>query len=283
MPQKTLIYEKSLNWNMLIEDGKLIITKGADELYLVEELSGEDCQKLYQAYKENKIHKFKNNSTVNENILQVISKLEKAGVIYKKDASYSESKPVGFAIRWIGASNKKIFHWLKKFVEKEEKLFIQNESDGANLMVIVRTSGKLSEVMRDYENIKIPHLFFDVAFDHTLSLGPFVFPNETACLGCFIGRITRNWGDANPPLVPNASSSGELIASLILEQVRTFRNIGSCPELIEKTLTLNLNNLTTKIDHVFCLPWCPICYPEKPQEGLGSFELPWTLRNNQLQ
>lgn len=281
MEKQTLIYERSPRWNMLIEDEKLLITKGADEIYLIEELSGEDAKNLFEAYKNGKIHETKANST-DEKVLEVIAKLEKTGVIYKKSKGDVLSKPINFAVNWIGNPNQKISHLLEQFTKGSEQLQLQINSGVADLLVIIRTSAKLSEVMRDYEEIKIPHLFVDFAYDHTLSLGPLVFPSETACLGCFIGRITRNWGDAEPPQLPNISESYELIASLILEQVRTFQKMGSCPELIEKAWTLNLADLTTKTDNIFRLPWCPICYPEKPKEGLGSFELPWRLKDDQV-
>jgi len=41
-------YKKNKNWNMLFEDGKLFILKGADEIYLLDEADGE----LYDAYKQ---------------------------------------------------------------------------------------------------------------------------------------------------------------------------------------------------------------------------------------
>ncbi len=281
MDQPYLAYKNSLMWNMLIEDGKLLITKGADEIYLIEELDGKDAEMFYEAYKNQGIHKLKLD-TVDEKILGVISKLDKAGVIYKSIENTYSSKTINFSIKWVGDLNQKIFSLLEKFAKDSEQLTFHTDTKSLDLLVIIRTSAKLAETMEGYKEIKYPHLFVDIAYDHTLSLGPLVFPGETSCLGCFIGRITRNWGDAEPPRLSNVSDSSELIASLILEQIRTFQKTGNCPELIEKAWTLNINDLTTKFDSVFRLPWCPICYPDKPKEGLGSFELPWKLKKSQV-
>lgn len=273
------VYKKNPRWTMFLEDDQLFVAKGADEIYLIEELSPDDAKKLYQAYKSDEVHILKSTST-NEKILKAIQSLEKSGVIYIKDDIYDSLKSVSFSIKWFDKVNDKILNILKQFIGTSNKLNLTTKTNfnDADLLIIIRTSGKLQEVFKDYEKIKIPHLFVDITYDHFISLGPFVFPEKTACLSCFIGRITYNWGDPETPPSPNIGESSELIASLILEQIRVFQKFGSCPELIEKVWSFNINELTTKIDNVFRLTWCPICYPPKPkEEGLGSFELPWRL------
>lgn len=165
---------------------------------LIEELDGKDTEILYEAYKNKSIHILKSDNA-NEKTLGVISKLEKAGVIYKSIENIYPSKTVNFSIKWIGNPNQKILNLVEKFVKDSEQLTFLTDTKLLDLLVIIRTSVKLAETMEDYKKIRCPHLFVDIAYDHTLSLGPLVFPGETSCLGCFIGRITRNWGDAEPP------------------------------------------------------------------------------------
>lgn len=273
------IYKKNPRWTMFLENNQLFATKGADEIYLIEELTADEAKKLYQAYKNDEVHILKSTST-NEKILKAIQSLEKAGIIYIKDDVYDSLKSVSFGIRWFDKINDKILNILKQFSETSSQLNFVTKTDfnDIDLLIIIRTSGNLKEAIKDYEKIEIPHLFVDIAYDHFISLGPFVFPQKTACLSCFVGRIIYNWGDPETPSSPNVSESSELIASLILEQIRVFQKFGSCPELIEKVWSFNVNELTTKIDNVFRLTWCPICCPPKPKkEGLGSFELPWQL------
>jgi len=281
MTRDHFTYKNNPRWNVLIENGKLLITKGADEIYLIDELDENEANALYAAYQINNL----NNSDVqdNEKIRNAILKLEKAGVIYKSTEEIEKLKEnLSFSLRWIGAEHSKISNLLEEFCKNSKQLSLTKAEKSSMFSVVIRGSGKLTEVMKNYSEIEHPHLFVDIAYDHTISLGPLVFPKETACLGCFVGRLTRNWGDAEPPQISNMSDSAEFIAALVFEQVKVFQNLGSCPELIEKAWTFNSRDLTTKVDNVFRLPWCPICYPNKPKEGTGSFELPWSLKDNQL-
>jgi len=274
-------YGKNLSWNMLIEDGKLLITKGADEIYLIEEIAGDAADNFYNSYVNDSIHELQRNTT-DDHVRDAITKLVKVGVIIKENTQPSSSSSLFFSINWIGNSVTQINSLLEQFALSSKEIHISNVENSATLLVLIRNSSTLAEVTKEYEKISIPHLFVDLAYDHTLSFGPFVFPGETACLNCFVGRITRNWGDAKPPEQPEVSRSYELISSLIIEQIRRFQKIGSCPELIEKVWSMNLHDFTTKTDSLFRLPWCPTCYPEKPKEGMGSFELPWKLKPHQL-
>ncbi|MCI8459898.1 MAG: hypothetical protein HFE81_00745 [Bacilli bacterium] len=74
-------YEKNKNWNIFIEDNKLFITKGADEIYYLDEANEEQAQTIYEAYNNNSFDDLLKNHAYGE----IISKLEKTGVIYKKN------------------------------------------------------------------------------------------------------------------------------------------------------------------------------------------------------
>jgi bacteriocin biosynthesis cyclodehydratase domain-containing protein len=273
-------YKKNLNWNLLLEDGKLLITKGADEIYFIDESDKRSSEIIFNAYKEDLLDDL---AVKKKHLKTIIEKLERAGVIYKRIESIKvPTNKIEIFIEWIGNKNDEIFGLLESFIKKSEDIHISNDKNKADVLFLVRSSGKMSELLKNYNEIKIPHILIDLAYDHTLSIGPLVFPGETACLGCFVGRITRNWGDAMSPQTPRASQSNELIAALIFENIKTFQVSGSCPELINQVWSFNLKDFTTKYDKIFRLPWCPICFPEKPQEGTGSFELPWKISNNQL-
>ncbi len=195
MEKQELAYQNSERWNMLLEEGKLLITKGADEIYLIEELTQKDSERLYNAYKSGTIHVLQR-APVNEILLSVISKLDRAGVIYKKVEDIVTTTPLSFDVRWVGVRHERIERLLNFFTKNAKHLALSLDRTPPDLLIIVRTSGRLAQVMEDYEKITSPHLFVDIAYDHTLSLGPLVFVGETACLGCFLGRVTRNWGDA---------------------------------------------------------------------------------------
>ena len=168
---------------------------------------------------------------------------------------------------------------MKTFAEGTDRVTLADDPGVADLLVIIRSSSPLTDLIEQYEEIDLPHLFVDIAYDHTISLGPLVFPGQTACLRCFVMRITRNWGDAQPPLDSGASDSTELIAALVFEQVKTFQKIGSCPELVEKSWSFNLRAMTAQTDAIFRLPWCPTCFPQGAGPEAGALSLPWVGRS----
>ena len=281
--KQSLLYKNSPRWNLLLEDGQLFATKGADETFWLEDIEGEAAENLYDAYCGEAISEFIAANGQDKKLVVMVGQLEKAGIIYKKVNQDNSLVETSFAINWLGNPHSRILELLKDFAKSSERLIFVEDTKKADFLVMVRTSAQLADLIKNYANIKLPHLLMDIAYDHMLSLGPLVFPGETACLNCFVGRVAKNWGDAEPPKISNASDSAELIASLVIEQVRLFQKLGSCPELIEKVWSFNLRDLNTKSDSLFRLPWCPTCYPDTSlQEGLGSFEMPWQLKSSQV-
>lgn len=280
MKNTKMKYQKNLCWNMLFEDGKLLITKGADEIYFIDDVNSKNAALIFDAYKDDTLD---NLAIKEEEINITIKKLEKAGVIYKSKSSIEfPINKISVAIEWLGNKNIKIQNLLEEFIKKSKNIIISDDTSKVSILFLIRGSNKMVDLLKDYKKINVPHVLIDLAYDHTISIGPLVFPEETACLGCFVGRITRNWGDATPPEFSKVNESYELITSLILENIKTFQRLGSCPELIDQVWSLNLKDFSSKYDKIFRLPWCPICFPEKVQEGTGSFELPWKISNNQL-
>ena len=83
-------------------------------------------------------------------------------------------------------------------------------------MLFVRTDGRLADLCDDgYASLRAPHLLLDLAFDHTLCLGPLVFAGETACLACLASRVAHGWGDAAPPPRPRMAQQHMLAAGLV--------------------------------------------------------------------
>jgi hypothetical protein len=81
-------YEKNQNWNAFLEDNKFFITKGADEIYYLDEVNGEEAKELYEAYNNNSFDVL----LKKENYIDIIKKLEKVGVIYKKKFADNNKK-----------------------------------------------------------------------------------------------------------------------------------------------------------------------------------------------
>ena len=85
----------------------------------------------------------------------------------------------------------------------------------ANLVLFVRTDGELADIVGGgYATLTTPHLLLDLAFGHTVCLGPLVFATETACLACLVGRLSYYWGDVAPPSRPRMADHPGLAAGL---------------------------------------------------------------------
>jgi len=141
-----------------------------------------------------------------------------------------------------------------------------------DLLLLVRTNFTLKQCLEDYELIKVPHLFVDLAYGSVISIAPLVYKGHTACLGCYIGRLTKNWGDPEPPLEPSVTYKTELVSALVTEKLNEYAAIGNCPDLINKTWSFNTQTFEAKYSAVYKLPWCPVC-GENPENG--RINLPW--------
>ena len=253
-------YKKNKNWNMFVEKNKLFITKGADEIYFVDDVDEENANDVYKAYCDEKFEQLDSN---------ILNKLIQAGVLYTSIKNTSELK---VAIKYIGSNNFDVCNCIKKHISNSSNIKLVDNLEDCDLLLIIRTNEKLREVLRDYNKIEVPHLFIDLAYSNTISIGPIVYKNESACLGCFIGRITKNWGDPIPPEEPQILKKHELISSLILERLNEFITLGNCPDLVNGVWNFNTNEFSTKLDTIYKLPWCPICNLATENEKI---ELPW--------
>jgi hypothetical protein len=257
---------RSAGWTLFLEGDKLIASGGADALFLLDELSAQDARALHDAWHSDAL------SSVSPDIL---AKLHKLGALRAKPA-----EPPRFTITGTGP-----FHPIAEALRKGTDLTSCTSEPAAAgtsatseirpLSVIVRAGGSLIDAAERAAGLRAPHLFVDVAYHHTVSLGPLVWPGETACLSCLAGRIRHAWGDPEPPPAPAVSLRVELIAALIGEQLRVFGETGTCTALVARTVSIDLETLSTRSERVHRLPWCPACFPEQAPYGAGSFALPW--------
>lgn len=154
-------------------------------------------------------------------------------------------------------------------------LSTQVDSKRAAFLVIVRTTSTYAQLLENiaYQDIWQPHIFIDLAFHHTVSIGPLVFPGETACIACLQGRISTRWGDEQPPEGPRASRLHATIASALLE-LELDKVAHDDTSLTNKTVSWNFQDRTTRQDQLLKVPFCPICSRGKTSSD-GKLMLPW--------
>jgi hypothetical protein len=150
-------------------------------------------------------------------------------------------------------------------------------ADSAALVVYVRTSGTLAEAARAAASGPcVPHLLADVAYHHTVSLGPLVVPGDTACLTCLSGRVGAAWGDATPPEEPLAARNVALLTGLLANELTKVA--AGDRGLANRTVALDLAGLRLVEGTVLRHPWCPACGQPAGPGGPGGGLIPFPGR-----
>jgi len=145
--------------------------------------------------------------------------------------------------------------------------------------LIVRVNATYAALLEglDYPSITKPHLLVDLAFHHTASIGPLVFPGETACIACLQGRVATRWGDETPPQLPKVADD---YSALVWELVATelSRISRGDTSLTNKTIAWNFQDRAVRENQLLKVPLCPIC-TQNTIDHSGALALPW--RNNE--
>lgn len=262
-------YEQNDCWNMLLEEDKLFITKGADETYFLDEAKAEQARRIYAAYCAHSLHML----TGNTKDRIILEKLERIGVIYQKKYTAGPQKKIRVSVQYFGHPNAALKNAIAQMLESRSDVLPATQAHSCDLLLLIRINVPLKNMLQDYEKITCPHLFIDLGYANTISIGPLVFKNETACFGCFIGRISQNWGDPPPPAVPDITQKHACISAFIAERIEEYVRRGNCPDLVNGVWSFHMNGFSTGHSKIYKLPWCPIC--NKVQRENPKMALPW--------
>lgn len=144
----------------------------------------------------------------------------------------------------------------------------------ATLAVLVRTDATLADLAALAATMETAYLVVDVAYHHTVALGPLVVRGETACAGCLAGRISARWGDSRPPPEP-AATHVPVVAAVVAHEVAKVAAGTSL--LVNRTVAVDLDRWHTVEETLLRLPWCPMCGDGGATGGArqGRMDLPW--------
>lgn len=263
-----ITYKKSPYWNIFINnDQDLCIHAGADETYTIDELNKDEQKELLESISADNVDYLLENSS--DTIKGVLKKLILAGVIVPSNDSPQQTT---LRVGVIVSGGQTTAH---QYI-KETSGIIVVPLDEAEIIIVFRLSEKMEDVLPLVKNLTTPHFFVDLAYHHTVSFGPMVFPKTTACIGCLIGRIKERWGDTVAPEYSRSGSHYGLISELIHERLLEYSERKTMPMFVNSVWSFDVDKLVSHYDPVFRLPWCPYCFPERSPEHGGSFELPWT-------
>ena len=139
-------------------------------------------------------------------------------------------------------------------------------TDGASVLVVVRSGGALRMAAALARDTSLPHLLVDCAYARTVSLGPAVYPGDSACLDCFAERLERRWGDPETPRHPAVLANTDIIAGFIAaEAERVHRGTSS---LVGRTAAYDLESHRIVAGTVHRMPGCLRCDPGDAAAGL---------------
>jgi hypothetical protein len=255
------------SWTVLLEKDQLVLSGGADALFLVDEVDAAGAKLFHQAWHQDRWDLLAGHAE-----LQALrERLEVLGALLPAQPARAS---LSVALVFAGDRDEAAATSIAE-MGRSRGITLAASPDTADVVLVYRSNGTLigaAELAPPHR----PHLLLDLAYQRSISLGPLVFPGETACLGCFVGRISMGWGDPPPPPEPAANGARELGVALLLSQLEPFAKLGTCPALVERVLSINLDSLETQAHRVHRLPWCSRCFPGAAGWGAGSFSLPWT-------
>ena len=128
----------------------------------------------------------------------------------------------------------------------------------ADLLVLVRHTAAASDIVRQASELERPHLFVDMSFHHTVSIGPLVIPHETPCVACLQGRLRERWGEREPVADPEVTRRyPDLVAALLASEVR--RCLEGDTSLVGWTVAWNLADRSILREKLLTVPLCDYC------------------------
>lgn len=250
---------------------QLLVSGGVDETYWVDELqSDEGAKRVLAAWQTNSLHALRDDPACGAAVRQ----LRRLGALLPQAALQNVQH---FSLHWWGAPNTAWQAELDRQLDADagahgmpalRRVGVEAGEAGA-IRVYVRTTANWIESLRPYCETQSPHahVLIDLAYHHSLVLGPWVVPGQTACLACMGLRTVRRWGDGAVPEQPLAAAQPALSVAMLLQLLREAASVGGQAAWVEHSVQLDLRTLQTQRVRVYRQPWCPACSNSPAQEG----------------
>lgn len=243
----------SPQWRLDAEGGTLVATAGADLRYAFPDLGPAVAAEVLRAWAGKRLDRRSLSVAAGE----VVDQLAGLGAVRAVPAA--AAVPLAVEVRFVHRPDEQVAAHLAG-----------PGGGAAGLVVLVRTDGTLAELAEVAAGVDGAHLVVDLAYHHTVSLGPLVVPGQTACAGCLAGRVAARWGDRPPPAEPAAASS-PVAGALVAHEVAKVAAGTSL--LVNRTVALDLASWRSVDEAVLRLPWCPHCGTGGGRDGRRP--LPW--------
>jgi hypothetical protein len=243
----------------------LLVSGGADEVYVVDEADTPSVVERILAHWENDtLASVQDDAECGPATRQLM----RLGVLVPLHAARKAGR---YALDWLGTPLPGLADAFDQHASADlQRVDAHAETD---LRVLVRHGLGWEQALDRYraQMPAQPHLLVDISYHHTLTLGPYVVPGQTACVYCLGNRVLRRWGEAVVPAMPAVATQPARIAALVaplLDQPALLLGY------LERSVWLDLHRLHGERDRVLRLPWCPACqggatWPTEP------LSLPW--------
>ena len=254
-------YVPSPAWRISFENDLLVLNAGADHLFAIDQVNEATAAELLDAWERGRV----SGDDLSPRAREVVEELAASKILVDRSP---QRAPRVTAVRWVGHVDPGLDRHLQAGIAESPTLLLPDGQPDVTL--VVRTNCRLVEL---YEAgvPSTPHLLLDVAYHHTVSLGPLVVLGETACLGCLAGRIGACWGDPVPPDRPAMVQSPALGAALAVRELEAVA--ADDVRLANTTAAYDLRAHHVSLGAVYKLPWCPTCGDRSAPRG--DIDLPW--------
>ncbi|HUQ55391.1 TOMM precursor leader peptide-binding protein [Lentzea sp.] len=244
-------------WHAQVRDEGLVVYAGADLTYLIPDLPRAVAVALAGLFEpvSRGVARTVDENRLGEPARRHVAQLRTLGALRPAGLPSDDAKPARIGTRFVGEAPAGLV----------ERLPHDDEPD---LLLVVRTTGTLLDLVEVARSTKVPHLLLDLAYHHTAAIGPFVVPGAGACLACLAVRAGRRWGDPPPPPRPGALAF-DFPLSLALQAIENIRT-GSLA-LLDTVVTVDLDEFTTTRESVLPAAGCEVC----PEVESGRVPLPW--------
>lgn len=241
----------------------LLVSGGADELYVVDEADTPMIvERIVDHWRNDTLATLQDDADCGPAIRQLL----RLGVLAPQRAVRTVQR---YALDWLGEPLPGLAEAFDQHASADlRRVDVLADAD---LLVLVRHGLGWEQALARYRARMPaqPHLLLDLSYHHTLALGPYVVPGQTACVYCLGNRVLRRWGEADVPAMPAVAAQPARIAALVaplLDQPALLLGY------LERSVWLDLHRLHGERDRVLRLPWCPACH-----DGEASLPPPLAL------
>jgi hypothetical protein len=247
-------------WRAQVRAEGLLVFAGADLIYLVPDVPQADAHELAAVFDGRDVDL----ETLPPSARAVVPQLQSLGALRPAALPRSgDSRTLSIATQVLGDASPELANALTAAFPPISE---------PDMLVVVRTTARLAELVALGAGLVRSgqiHVLLDLAFHHTIALGPLVVPGAGSCLECLARRAGHRWGDPKPPPAPKAAANPDLPISLTAHALRELGD-GSLA-LLQRTIAYDLRTLTMTAEDVLPSADCETCARPHP----GRITLPW--------